>query len=230
MQSRFAGDIGDFGKYGLLRALARPPLRLGMIWYRTPDGESGGDRTGYLEQPQRYRPCDPALFDALSASSRQERSIFSLISSGIFPPDTCHVKDPVPSSSLRWEWYRSALSVIEPCQLVFLDPDNGLAPPSVPRTHRRARHYVYPEEIASPLGREQSVLFYHHLSRREPARVQIRKCLSRFDPPVLVLRFHRGGSRVFVLLPAPSHQTLLKRRVHHFLETPWKEHFTLDAR
>ena len=38
MQDRFVGDIGDFGKYGLLRALtgtypeAEPRLSLGVVW------------------------------------------------------------------------------------------------------------------------------------------------------------------------------------------------------
>ena len=38
MQDRYTGDVGDFGKYGLLRCLRGPdaaPLRLGVVWYRT---------------------------------------------------------------------------------------------------------------------------------------------------------------------------------------------------
>lgn len=67
MQNRFAGDIGDYGKYGLLRALAKLPLRLGVIWYLTPDGDSGGNRTGYLQMPERFRSCDRP-FSILSPS------------------------------------------------------------------------------------------------------------------------------------------------------------------
>ena len=38
MQNKYVGDVGDFGKYGLLRRLACPeftesPLSLGVIWY-----------------------------------------------------------------------------------------------------------------------------------------------------------------------------------------------------
>ena len=37
MQDRYFGDVGDFGKYGLLRALSgtypgAAPLRLGIVW------------------------------------------------------------------------------------------------------------------------------------------------------------------------------------------------------
>ena len=53
MQDRYAGDIGDFGKYGLLRELAEPrqvrvgyrhPLRLGVVWCRTrPEDNTDGE-------------------------------------------------------------------------------------------------------------------------------------------------------------------------------------------
>src|ERR1700684_4163658 len=40
MQDRYVGDVGDFGKFGLLRALcgeSHPlPLKLGVVWYRFP--------------------------------------------------------------------------------------------------------------------------------------------------------------------------------------------------
>ena len=88
MQDRFVGDIGDFGKYGLLRALrgihprADPCLKLGLAWYvpdsetvqRTPVGH--GQNIGYLFNPKtrdRYRNCDEECVDLLpqvvSASS-----------------------------------------------------------------------------------------------------------------------------------------------------------------
>lgn len=39
MQDKYFGDIGDFAKYGLLRAVVAgdPQLRLGVLWYRVPD-------------------------------------------------------------------------------------------------------------------------------------------------------------------------------------------------
>ena len=40
MQDRYTGDVGDFGKYGMLRRLCglrdedADPLKLGVVWYR----------------------------------------------------------------------------------------------------------------------------------------------------------------------------------------------------
>ena len=50
MQNRYVGDLGDFGKYGLLRALCvpgdalgGPELSLGIVWYLVPDETRTGD-------------------------------------------------------------------------------------------------------------------------------------------------------------------------------------------
>ena len=48
MQDRYAGDLGDFLKLGLLRYLVaatdgRPALRLGVVWYRVPDEAHNAD-------------------------------------------------------------------------------------------------------------------------------------------------------------------------------------------
>ena len=55
MQDRYTGDIGDFGKFGLLRALVRENQetvrKLGVIWYLVPDETetTGGNLTAYLD-------------------------------------------------------------------------------------------------------------------------------------------------------------------------------------
>ena len=43
MQDRYTGDIGDYGKLGMLRYLAAAGLRVGVNWYRTPDEDHGGN-------------------------------------------------------------------------------------------------------------------------------------------------------------------------------------------
>ena len=80
MQNRYVGDVGDFGKYGLLRALCRPsgaenrPLRLGVVWYLTTDETHNNDgrHIGYLEPTPKnlrdFRACDPDLYDTLGIS------------------------------------------------------------------------------------------------------------------------------------------------------------------
>ena len=50
MKDQYVGDIGDYGKYGLLRYLNGCGLKIGVNWYLTPDdGRSDGNHTEYLE-------------------------------------------------------------------------------------------------------------------------------------------------------------------------------------
>ncbi|MGH9580844.1 MAG: hypothetical protein ACRD2R_07620, partial [Terriglobales bacterium] len=63
MRDSFVGDIGDYGKYGLLRALAREDLRLAVVWYKNGEPTSSHGRlTQYLDKPDNGI-CDPLLFD-----------------------------------------------------------------------------------------------------------------------------------------------------------------------
>src|SRR3990172_2817198 len=69
MQDRYAGDVGDFGKFALLRAFSGGRL-LGVGWYRTSgEGEANNDgrHLGYLERPDRFEHLDPTTFAALRA-------------------------------------------------------------------------------------------------------------------------------------------------------------------
>ena len=76
MEDRYVGDVGDFGKYGLLKALCLPSkvsgdynLSLGVVWYLVPDESKDGKLTSYLKDSSKnlgfYRSCDPGLYDSL---------------------------------------------------------------------------------------------------------------------------------------------------------------------
>ena len=69
MRDQFVGDVGDFGKYGLLRRLIGltnpetpvPDLTLGVVWYYRRD--EPGDDTNLVDRNRRA--CDPDLWDEL---------------------------------------------------------------------------------------------------------------------------------------------------------------------
>src|SRR5881628_3576408 len=80
MQDRYVADVGDFGKYGLLRVLCNttghesgPRLRLGVVWYLFDSKEErkrkpgDGRKTGYAKQSHkaRFRRRDEKLYDVL---------------------------------------------------------------------------------------------------------------------------------------------------------------------
>ena len=55
MQDRYTGDLGDFSKLGILRALEMAGLSIGVNWYLTPDENHNGDgrHVKYLNQEER---------------------------------------------------------------------------------------------------------------------------------------------------------------------------------
>ena len=78
MQNAYAGDIGDFAKYGLLRALCGE-RKLGVAWYLHPSQprvQSGGDGrfTQYLLDAARWSALDPKLFAANQELSEQNQN------------------------------------------------------------------------------------------------------------------------------------------------------------
>lgn len=172
MQDRYAGDIGDYVKFALLRALA-PDRKLGVAWYLFPDESHNGDgrHTSYLDNPMVWRSLDPELFDAL-ASVRHRRNVASLEASGVLP-GAIFASEPVPSSGVgaasrslaRSEWFSRTLETLQGCNLVFADPDNGLIDDS---EHRRrsskfGKQMPVGEALALAAGRE--AVLYHHNTR-----------------------------------------------------------------
>lgn len=72
MQDRYVADVGDFGKYGLLRRLAgmtggngETRMKLGVIWYLTPSclgNPNDGKHLYYLDNQTKFKDCDEPLF------------------------------------------------------------------------------------------------------------------------------------------------------------------------
>ena len=98
MQNQYVGDIGDFGKFGLLRALSRDGgPRLGVIWYLVP-GDGGihnGQHVSYLQNPgNKLRDCDPELFDCLASLVKGgRRNVQAVEEAGILPEGTVFYKE-----------------------------------------------------------------------------------------------------------------------------------------
>ena len=137
MQDRYTGDIGDYGKLGMLRCLAAAGLRVGVNWYRTPDEDHNEDGK-FIQYVQAsgqtsYRPYDPPLWDALAQIVNSgQRRVESLETPDIL--DAVFYNEPLDFRKVsfleregkRADWHRRALAALNGCELVFVDPDNGL--------------------------------------------------------------------------------------------------------
>ena len=249
MQDRYAGDAGDFGKYGLLRWLSGPDahgsvLRLGVLWYRFEDATPGdGEHVSYLESPRapEFRRCDPDLFQRMRAIVYGERSIAAVETSGALPEGTAFFTEKLVferresrelRASKRLRWLEAGLRATEDADLVFLDPDNGFEVASVGRLHAQGPKYVYYDDLRACWDRGQSLAVYQHIARHGTAEEQMATRLAELREhldgakSVFTLRWRRFTSRAYFVIPAAHHAKPLAARCSAFLASPWGQHFT----
>ena len=200
MQDRYAGDVGDFIKLGLLRWLVAPspfshPYQLGVVWFRVTDEDQTTDGTqvgqvGYLDPAsaagENLRPLDSYLYDRLrSLVADGDRSVSSLARSGLLPENTRYFDRVLSFADLaptdragrivrRERWFHEAMVAVASSSLVFVDPDNGLRRDdhAVPSHGNTAEKHTYLSEVGRLLERGQSVVACHRVDPSEPVVAQ----------------------------------------------------------
>jgi hypothetical protein len=236
MQNRYVGDIGDYGKYGLLRVIATTDLRLGIVWYLNPCEEpnTDGRLTSYLfSRTKSWRDCDPVLHEALAtivkAGARHVRRIREL---GILPPETLFFEDPLPvrpsrtGFDARSAWYSRALEATREADVVFFDPDNSIAGVSVKKNSPNASKYVVLDELEAYIRRDQSIIVYHHQNRQGPLSRQVTEKLRLLQTisrshVAWALTYHRQQARAYLVFSSKRHVPRLKDKCQKFLQGPW---------
>lgn len=243
MQDRYAGDIGDFGKYGLLRALCGDDLRLGVLWYtfEGDDEESPADgrHVDYLRRADAgLRGCDADLFNRLRdvVVVRGDRSIAAIEDSGVLPSNTCTHREKLTFEEeesrgerrqKRDRWVSTGMDAVEAADVVFVDPDNGLPIGSVDPLDDAGPKYAYYEDLIPHWRGGQSIVIYQHASRSGSAAEQVARRVEElrrhFDgaPGLQVLRWRRLSARYYFILPAAHHAERLEARVRAFTNSPW---------
>lgn len=253
MQDRYFGDVGDFGKYALLRRLCsraeEVPVRLGVVWCLYPDEThtNDGRHVSYLYGTE-FRNLDDDLLAVLrSIVESGRRCVAAVESSGLLPSHTVFCDAPVSPTSVsrhsrdyrsgyRAEWLDQCFDLTESSNLVFFDPDNGLEVASVPKHHPSAGKYIYWDELARFWERRQTLLVYHHLNRTTSIARQVEVLTDRFlvelgGAAVTPLVFRRGSCRVFWLAHHGCTTGVeLERRANDMLRSDWSKHFALEQR
>ena len=169
MKNQYFGDINDYRKYGLLRALqSTGDGSLLVAWMLTPDdgGRDGGFRS-YLEDTPTWANYDPDLFagvaDLLGSASQPS---VSLIERSALLPRTRYHTAVVPDGRLERDgWRKDLLCAASGVDLVFLDPDNGIEVPSKPVGRKGSSKYVTWQEIEALWKTGCSLLIYQHFRR-----------------------------------------------------------------
>jgi hypothetical protein len=228
VRHNFVNDIGDYAKYALLRALcgSDPKLiRLGVIWYLTEHAESNGDgrKRAHLSQ-EGWERLDPGLLTMMQQIERalpsQGPNLGLIEAAGILPAGTAFFSEAIPGIQRtprqrafeRAGWFERAQRSVAGCNLIFLDPDNGLEVPSAPVTSRIASKYATVAEVATLLENGAGVVLYQHGSRIpwEAQRERVCAQISSGTDQALVMRTVRFGAfgvRAFFCVTARPRMT-----------------------
>ena len=164
MQDRFVGDIGDFGKYGLLNCLQpyeikdEESINIGINWYLVhPKANEKEINMGhgkfieYLEGNEKnynkFRICSEKLYTKLQNLIRDDaRRVKEVEKRGILSPEVIFFNEPLLYKDdqseegiikYRESWLIRSLDRLYKANLIFLDPDNGIEIESVKKHHKR---------------------------------------------------------------------------------------------
>ena len=236
LQNRYAADIGDFVKLSMLRHLA-PGSKLGVLWWLYPDEDHNADgkHVAYLDRPQLWRALDPALFDQLKLIVRSNvRNVAALQQADLFDDAIYHniiiptAGDAKTRKACRLEWFNQATCLLEKCNLVFLDPDNGLETKNYSAGSARAGKSVALAELKALRRTNRTIVVYHHHTRMAGGNIvelaHWGDRLAELGFRVDALRAAVGTARAFFLLDATPE---LQERAAHFARR-WGDKVTWD--
>jgi len=201
------------------------------------DGKHVSYLNGIRPRDRRLRECDPELFRALGEIVAKRRDVAAIRRRGILPPDTAFFERQLKYSSVagstielrqrhRNQWLREAVDQTAGCDIIFVDPDNGLECGVHPYAPKGPK-YVFYNELRDYLRLNHTVVIYHHLSRQGKHLSQIEwhrsKLMERLrvTGDILALRYRRGTARAYFILPAERHRSIIHQRIKGLVDGPW---------
>lgn len=253
MQHRYVPDLGDFSKFAVIDALSgQGALRTALIWYLVDPHELGeghkndGKHTTYLHEGRHgYTQCHPDLyrrFQAILATGEKHVGVYARHN---VLPNVAYFPEPLSydgigmtqRASWREGWRDRAVQAAESACMVLLDPDNGLMADRASVRSRSAVKYATLDECAAFYGGgARSLVVYQHGHRQGTIAQQADAALCRLAQRLGVkrsdafaLRFHRGTTRCYLVVPASAQGEAMRERARALIDSAWGErgHFSM---
>ena len=236
MKNQYTADIGDYGKYSLLRHFEDAGVSIGINWYLTEDDHSNdGKFISYLSD-NKMRQYDPKVYDVLrDLLKNSNRSVAGVEKSRLFTNTTYFNElmdfsdSPTEIVNLRYKWHKRAIDSLEKAELIFLDPDNGLNTRGE-STSRNSEKYVIPSEVYDYYRNAHNVVFYCHKGRRTKEQWEEYKRFMHNMIPYsksFGVTYHKGSQRSYIFLVHPKSYEKYQDIIRTVLED-WQGIFTYE--
>lgn len=214
MKNQYFGDICDYLKYGLLRTLGRETgLRTGVCWMLTEDdGRTDGGKIRYLNQHHKWRKHDPELFDTLqTAVQAGQRHTGIAETRGILPGGVYHSDILADNRPARQAYFDKLGTLATSCDLLFFDPDNGMAVPSKPLGSRGSSKYLYWEEAGRLARCGKSLIVFQHFARvkRDVFMADLKRRFAQ-ETGAGWVRALESANVAYFIVPAKDHEQALR--------------------
>lgn len=230
MKNKYFGDINDYRKYGLIRAILRSnKFSLLVAWMLTPDDSNNdGKHTNYLSEPDNDK-YDSDLYKGLQSlmSNTGTRNVGLIEKTNLLPGAKYYPREVPDSSNDRRDWFQDLLSNAKDFDLIFLDPDNGLEVKSKPYGRKNSSKYLYWHEVEALWQQGKSILVYQHFCRekRQSFIRRLRVGLQKNTKGSLIAAF-KTPSVVFFLVLQPECQKYYDSIIAN-VEKCWAEQIQL---
>ena len=169
MKHQYFGDISDYKKYSVLRAITdNSQLRAMVAWMLTPDDEKNeGNINKYLHDPDQWKQFEPDIFDFLyeAVIVNQTKDLHLVEDKGIVPGTNYFWDILADNLAERQKYFERLQAASKEYEIVFLDPDNGIATNSIIKGRKNSSKYIFWDEITDLWDQEHSLLIYQHFPR-----------------------------------------------------------------
>lgn len=234
MKNQYVGDIGDYGKYALLRIFAESGVSVGINWYLTEkDGSNDGKFTEYLKNNKMSRYA-PEIFDVLKEIADKDSKSVSDIKDGNIIPGAVFYSEmmnfsgsPKERGAQRSHWFEKSVEALKEAELIFMDPDNGMLV-NGSASKLGMEKYILPEEAERYFREGHNVVYYCHKGRRTiKAWIDYISYLFHRNPDAMpcVLTYHKGTQRSYVFLIHEIDFARYRKIVDRF-ERRWRHIFS----
>lgn len=183
MKDQYAGDFGDFVKLSLLRRLSAD-RRLAVSWYRTPDDSTrqDGRHIDYLEprNAAKWRHLDPFVYDHLQSMVAGKARSINEIQRVLEVSGNTFFDVLLENKSSRAPWFALlSRSLGTGGDLLFLDPDNGIASPGFSGSTASVTY----DEIEYLRQNGRTIVVYHHHTRAKGGHLEeLKRIASNLAP------------------------------------------------
>ena len=234
MKNQYVGDIGDYGKYSLLRAFTDAGVKVGINWYLTEnDGSNDGKFTDYLKKDD-LRRYNPTVFDTLKTIAfNNNKSVSDIEKSGLLHGAVYYSEvlsskaKPSEREDKRKQWFENSLDIFKDTELIFMDPDNGLLE-NYDASKQGAEKYVLQNEVEAYYKDGHNVVYYCHKGRRKLNDWFKYKSImfeTIPDAKPVVLTYHKGSQRSYIFLVHDKDFARYRRILDQFM-SQWRSLFT----